>query len=213
MCNIRRGDKPYVVTWHLKGDIVSSDPDLTTTMLGTQASLLTINNVGFRHSGTYTCRAENSAGVSTYSAQLKVNGKHTSGEGTGNITYFMFWWGIDELKGTQYHALCLLSRKFVWQSSQSAERRLQLIYCLTIMFLCSELPEIGAFSFAKEVISEGDSAQNSCIVTPGDQPLTISWSFHRQTGWVRPGRADNGISTANLVSRSHLVHFNKFIPF
>ena len=90
MCNIRRGDKPYVVTWHLKGDIISSDPDLTTTMLGTQASLLTINNVGFRHSGTYTCRAENSAGVSTYSAQLRVNGKNTSGEGTGNNTYFMF---------------------------------------------------------------------------------------------------------------------------
>ena len=116
MCNIRRGDKPYVVTWHLKGDIISSDPDLTTTMLGTQASLLTINNVGFRHSGSYTCRAENYAGVSTYSAQLRVNGKHTSGEGTGNNTYFMFWWGIEELKGTLYHALCLLSRKFVWQT-------------------------------------------------------------------------------------------------
>ena len=113
MCNIRRGDKPYVVTWHLKGDIVSSDPDLTTTMLGTQASLLTINNVGFRHSGTYTCRAENSAGVSTYSAQLKVNGKHTS-EGR-HWKYYMFhvFMRNDELKGTEYHALCLLSRKFV----------------------------------------------------------------------------------------------------
>ena len=55
------------------------------------------------------------------------------------------------------------------------------------MFLCSELPEIGALSFVKEVINEGDSAQSSCIVTPGDQPLTISWSFHGQTG-VCPGR-------------------------
>ena len=76
MCNIRRGDKPYVITWNLKGDIVSSDPDLTTTMLGAQASLLTINRVGFRHSGTYTCRAENSAGVSAYSAELRVNGDY-----------------------------------------------------------------------------------------------------------------------------------------
>ena len=76
MCNIRRGDKPYVITWNLKGDIVSSDPDLTTTMLGAQASLLTINRVGFRHSGTYTCRAENSAGVSVYSAELRVNGDY-----------------------------------------------------------------------------------------------------------------------------------------
>ena len=78
MSNIKRGDKPYHVTWNLKGDIVSSDPDLTTTMLGTQASILTINNVGYRHSGTYTCRAENAAGISTYSAELKVNGKTLS---------------------------------------------------------------------------------------------------------------------------------------
>ena len=75
MCNIKRGDKPYRITWNLKGDIISSDPDLTTTMLGTQASLLTINNVGFRHSGVYTCQAENTAGVTSYSASLKVNGK------------------------------------------------------------------------------------------------------------------------------------------
>ena len=74
MCNIRKGDKPYHITWNLKGDIVSSDPDLVTTMLGNQASLLTINNVGFRHSGVYTCRAENEAGVTSYSTQLKVNG-------------------------------------------------------------------------------------------------------------------------------------------
>ena len=85
MCNIKRGDKPYHVTWNLKGDIISSDPDLTTTMLGTQASLLTINKVGFRHSGVYTCRAENAAGVTSYSASLKVNGK-MSQEGTGNTT-------------------------------------------------------------------------------------------------------------------------------
>ena len=74
MCNIRKGDKPYHITWNLKGDIVSSDPDLVTTMLGNQASLLTINNVGFRHSGVYTCRAENEAGVTSYSTELKVNG-------------------------------------------------------------------------------------------------------------------------------------------
>ena len=74
MCNIRRGDKPYVVTWHLKGDIVSSDPDLTTTMLGTQASILVISSVDYQHSGVYTCRAENAAGISKHSAELRVNG-------------------------------------------------------------------------------------------------------------------------------------------
>ena len=81
------------------------------------------------------------------------------------------------------------------------------------MFLCSELPEIGAFAFAKEVMNEGDFAQISCIVTSGDQPLTISWSFHGADGLsLSRAGADNGISTTNLGSRS-LIHFKKFISF
>ena len=75
MCNIKKGDKPVSITWSLKGDVVSSDPALTTTMLGTQASILTITKVGYRHSGTYTCRATNSAGSQTHSAELLVKGE------------------------------------------------------------------------------------------------------------------------------------------
>lgn len=66
---------PLSITWSLKGDIVSSGPTLTTTMLGTQASILIISSVDYHHSGVYTCRAENPAGVTTYSTELKVNGK------------------------------------------------------------------------------------------------------------------------------------------
>ena len=76
-CNVRRGDKPLSLTWSLKGDIISSDPVLTTTMLGTQTSILMISAVDYQHSGVYTCRAENPAGVSTHSAELLVNGKLT----------------------------------------------------------------------------------------------------------------------------------------
>ena len=74
-CVVTRGDKPLTITWSLKGDIVSSDPTLTTTMIGQQTSLLIISSVDYQHSGVYTCRAENAAGISTYSSQLKVNGK------------------------------------------------------------------------------------------------------------------------------------------
>ena len=74
MCAVNKGDRPLTITWSLKGDIVSSDPDLTTTMLGTQTSILMISSVDYQHSGAYTCRAENSAGITTHSAELKVNG-------------------------------------------------------------------------------------------------------------------------------------------
>ena len=73
-CVVSKGDKPLTITWSLKGDIVSSDPTLTTTMLGTQASILVISSVDYQHSGVYTCRAENAAGISKHSAELRVNG-------------------------------------------------------------------------------------------------------------------------------------------
>ena len=74
MCNIKRGDLPVSITWSLMGKVVSSDPDMTTSMIGSQISLLNIKHVDYRHSGVFTCRATNSAGSVTHSAQLKVNG-------------------------------------------------------------------------------------------------------------------------------------------
>ena len=78
-CVVSSGDMPITISWSLKGDIISSDPTMTTTMLGRQASILMIQSVDYQHSGTYTCRAQNPAGVTTYSAELKVNGKSTGG--------------------------------------------------------------------------------------------------------------------------------------
>ena len=78
-CVVSKGDKPLTITWSLKGDIINSDPTLTTTMLGSQASMLVITAVDYQHSGVYTCRAENAAGIATYSAELTVNGIFTGG--------------------------------------------------------------------------------------------------------------------------------------
>lgn len=69
-----KGDEPITINWSLKGDVISSDPELSTTMLGTRTSMLTISSVSHRHIGTYTCRATNPAGSVTHSANLNVNG-------------------------------------------------------------------------------------------------------------------------------------------
>jgi hypothetical protein len=42
----------------------------------------------------------------------------------------------------------------------------------------SEPPDLLPLTFGRDVMDEGGFAQVSCIVTKGDQPLTISWSFH-----------------------------------
>ena len=76
-CVVKRGDKPLSITWSLKGDIISSDPVMTTTMIGQRTSLLIISAVDYQHSGEYTCRAENPAGVVSHSAELLVNGNQT----------------------------------------------------------------------------------------------------------------------------------------
>jgi hypothetical protein len=74
VCIVSKGDEPLTMSWALKGDDVSSEAGLTTTKLGPRTSMLTINSVGYRHSGLYTCTAKNAAGVAAETTKLKVNG-------------------------------------------------------------------------------------------------------------------------------------------
>ena len=73
-CSVIRGDPPFSFTWSLHGDIVHTEPGLTTNQMGGRTSILTINSVGYRHSGQYTCTVSNTAGQTSESTQLKVNG-------------------------------------------------------------------------------------------------------------------------------------------
>ena len=55
-------------------------------------------------------------------------------------------------------------------------------------------------SFGKEVFDEGTSAQILCSVSAGDEPMTITWSFHGINI-----SSDSGIVTQNFGSRASLL--------
>lgn len=75
ICSVVKGDEPLQISWSLQGEDLGPGPDLTTNQLGSRSSLLMISSVSYRHSGSYTCNASNKAGSSSFSAELKVNGK------------------------------------------------------------------------------------------------------------------------------------------
>ena len=74
LCSVIRGDPPFSFQWSLHGDIVHTEPGLTTNQIGGRTSILTISSIGHRHSGQYTCIVSNNAGQTSESTQLKVNG-------------------------------------------------------------------------------------------------------------------------------------------
>ena len=74
LCSVVMGDPPFSFTWSLHGDIVHTEPGLTTNQIGGRASMLTIDSIGHRHSGKYTCTVSNKAGQTSESTMLRVNG-------------------------------------------------------------------------------------------------------------------------------------------
>ena len=74
VCTVMKGDAPFSFTWSLQGDIVHSEPGLSTSQIGGRTSILMINSIGHRHTGQYTCTVSNKAGQTSVSTELKVNG-------------------------------------------------------------------------------------------------------------------------------------------
>lgn len=77
-CNAYKGDTPMTISWTFHGEDVAMDREFTTQAFGGRTRMLLIKSVAYGHSGTYTCRAENAAGVSTYSTRLVVKGQLTA---------------------------------------------------------------------------------------------------------------------------------------
>ena len=68
------------------------------------------------------------------------------------------------------------------------------------MFNFSEPPEIVPISFGKDIFDEGTLAQLLCTVSAGDEPISITWSFHGNDI-----SSDSGIMTSNFGSKTSIL--------
>lgn len=76
-CAVTKGDSPLEIKWLFQNEPVeASRPDIVVSESGKRAKQLTIESVGAKHAGEYTCIAENNAGSRLRSAVLSVNGRN-----------------------------------------------------------------------------------------------------------------------------------------
>ena len=100
----------------------------------------------------------------------------------------------------QTHILLNLGSMVNTNRGADQERDCLLMF-VSLFHFVPEPPEIGHFSFSKPIMNEGDFAQLSCIVTSGDEPLSITWSFHGD----RVGGSETGIDITNLGPRMSIL--------
>ena len=63
-----------------------------------------------------------------------------------------------------------------------------------------EPPKLVPINFGQNIFDEGSSAQVLCSVTDGDEPLSITWSFHGINI-----SSDSGIVTSNIGSKVSIL--------
>ena len=73
-CSVIKGDLPITFQWLFSGSPIIGDKSVQFTQVSKRISTLSIELVDAKHSGLYTCKAQNNAGSSNYSVYLNVNG-------------------------------------------------------------------------------------------------------------------------------------------
>jgi hypothetical protein len=70
-----KGDYPIEIEWALNGKPVErQNNEISIVNTSKRVSLLTIDGVQAHHAGEFTCMASNTAGATSYSTLLAVNG-------------------------------------------------------------------------------------------------------------------------------------------
>ena len=74
-CMIQKGDVPITIKWTLNSrPIINGEDGITILKLSAKTSVLNIGSVDQYHRGFFKCIAENMAGSTFSTAELKVNG-------------------------------------------------------------------------------------------------------------------------------------------
>lgn len=73
-CTVNKGDLPIKITWVRNNQPIYSNDGVSISRTNQRISIVSIESVRDRHSGNYTCIAENSAGSVNYTTSLWVNG-------------------------------------------------------------------------------------------------------------------------------------------
>lgn len=73
-CTVKDGDLPLKIDWYLNGNQLNHFSEISVSSVGRRGSVLTIESVQYEHAGNFTCKAENQAGKTDYTAVLLVNG-------------------------------------------------------------------------------------------------------------------------------------------
>lgn len=87
-CTVNKGDLPIKITWTRNNQSIYSNDGVSISRTNQRISILSIESVRDRHSGTYTCIAENSGGSVNYTTSLWVNGTHLKFEAKKCFIYF-----------------------------------------------------------------------------------------------------------------------------
>lgn len=73
-CAVTRGDMPIDIFWLFNGHPVQPSDGVIITKSGRRVGMLTIESVGPRNAGNFSCVARNKAGEVRHTSQLKVLG-------------------------------------------------------------------------------------------------------------------------------------------
>lgn len=75
VCGLQEGDAPIHFSWLHNGVPVIAGNSVSIHEVDGLSSILSFSSLSSIHSGTFTCVAENGAGVANHNATLHVNGK------------------------------------------------------------------------------------------------------------------------------------------